>query len=111
MREGIHPDYKQTTIKCACGEIIETGSTREFGESSGKLYAGGGGGGGAVNGDPYNYCDGSNGSPGEGGGGKPSKTQSEADGKENTGGGGAGPKSGYKIGHGGSGIVIIRNSR
>ena len=28
MREGIHPDYKQTTIKCACGEVIETGSTK-----------------------------------------------------------------------------------
>jgi large subunit ribosomal protein L31 len=29
MREGIHPDYKQTTIKCACGEVIEIGSTKE----------------------------------------------------------------------------------
>lgn len=29
MKQGIHPDYKQTTIKCACGEIIETGSTKE----------------------------------------------------------------------------------
>ena len=29
MKEGIHPDYKQTTIKCACGEVIETGSTKE----------------------------------------------------------------------------------
>ncbi len=29
VREGIHPDYKQTTIKCACGEVIETGSTKE----------------------------------------------------------------------------------
>ena len=28
MKAGIHPDYKQTTIRCACGEIIETGSTR-----------------------------------------------------------------------------------
>lgn len=26
---GIHPDYKQTTIKCACGNVIETGSTKE----------------------------------------------------------------------------------
>ena len=24
-----HPDYKQTTITCACGEVIETGSTKE----------------------------------------------------------------------------------
>ena len=29
MKEGIHPDYKQTTITCACGEVIETGSTKE----------------------------------------------------------------------------------
>lgn len=29
MKEGIHPDYKQTQIRCACGAVIETGSTRE----------------------------------------------------------------------------------
>lgn len=29
MKEGIHPNYKQTTIKCACGEVIETGSTKK----------------------------------------------------------------------------------
>ena len=29
VREGIHPDYKQTVIKCACGNVIETGSTKE----------------------------------------------------------------------------------
>ena len=29
MKEGIHPDYKQTQIKCACGNVIETGSTKE----------------------------------------------------------------------------------
>ena len=29
MREGIHPDYKQTTITCVCGNIIETGSVKE----------------------------------------------------------------------------------
>ena len=29
MREGIHPEYKQTTIKCACGNVIGTGSTKE----------------------------------------------------------------------------------
>ena len=28
MREGIHPKYQQTTIKCACGNVIETGSTK-----------------------------------------------------------------------------------
>ena len=29
MKEGIHPKYEQTTIRCACGEIIETGSTNK----------------------------------------------------------------------------------
>ncbi len=29
MREGIHPDYQQTTIKCACGNVIATGSTKQ----------------------------------------------------------------------------------
>lgn len=29
MKEGIHPNYNATTIKCACGELIETGSTRQ----------------------------------------------------------------------------------
>lgn len=29
MKEGIHPEYKPTTITCACGEVIETSSTKE----------------------------------------------------------------------------------
>ena len=29
MKQGIHPNYKQTTIRCACGNVIETGSTKE----------------------------------------------------------------------------------
>ncbi len=29
MKEGIHPNYNQTQIKCACGAVYETGSTRE----------------------------------------------------------------------------------
>ena len=29
MKEGIHPNYVQTKIVCACGEVIETGSTKE----------------------------------------------------------------------------------
>ena len=28
MKEGIHPKYQQTTIRCACGAVIETGSTK-----------------------------------------------------------------------------------
>ena len=29
MKEGIHPDYKETTITCACGNVIKTRSTKE----------------------------------------------------------------------------------
>ncbi|MDR0804586.1 MAG: 50S ribosomal protein L31 [Oscillospiraceae bacterium] len=29
MRKDIHPKYTATTIKCACGNVIETSSTRE----------------------------------------------------------------------------------
>ncbi len=28
MREGIHPDYKASKVLCACGNVIETRSTR-----------------------------------------------------------------------------------
>lgn len=29
MKEGIHPNYNATTISCACGNVIETGSVAE----------------------------------------------------------------------------------
>ena len=29
MKEGIHPNYHQTQVRCACGEVIETGSTKD----------------------------------------------------------------------------------
>ena len=29
MKENIHPKYEQTTITCACGNVIETGSTKK----------------------------------------------------------------------------------
>jgi len=29
MKTGIHPDYDQTQIRCACGNVIEVGSTRK----------------------------------------------------------------------------------
>ena len=29
MKEGIHPNYKQTKIRCACGAVYETGSSKE----------------------------------------------------------------------------------
>ena len=66
-------------------------TTREFGESTGFLYAGGGGG---VDSDR-----------GSGGGGVGSKGGGGGSGAANTGGGGGD----YAVG--GSGIVVIRNSR
>ena len=29
MREGIHPNYEATTITCACGNVMETNSTKK----------------------------------------------------------------------------------
>ncbi len=29
MKDGIHPKYVDTTITCACGEVIHTRSTKE----------------------------------------------------------------------------------
>ncbi|MBF8983742.1 50S ribosomal protein L31 [Lutibacter sp. B2] len=29
MKQGIHPDYKVATVKCACGNEFETGSVKE----------------------------------------------------------------------------------
>lgn len=29
MKAGIHPEYNDTDIKCACGEIIKTRSTKQ----------------------------------------------------------------------------------
>jgi len=29
MKNDIHPDYKKTTASCACGSVIEVGSTKE----------------------------------------------------------------------------------
>lgn len=29
MKQGIHPDYKEATVKCACGETFTTGSVKE----------------------------------------------------------------------------------
>ena len=28
MRKGIHPEYKEATITCACGNVIKTNSTK-----------------------------------------------------------------------------------
>lgn len=29
VKEGIHPKYEPTTIRCACGAVIETRSTKK----------------------------------------------------------------------------------
>jgi len=29
MREGIHPEYSESKITCACGNVIETNSTKK----------------------------------------------------------------------------------
>ena len=29
MKDGIHPNYEQTTINCACGNAIPTASTKK----------------------------------------------------------------------------------
>ncbi|MCU0591139.1 MAG: 50S ribosomal protein L31 [Desulfobacterales bacterium] len=29
MKADIHPKYQETKIRCACGNVIETGSTRD----------------------------------------------------------------------------------
>ena len=80
-------------------------TTREFGEITGKLYAGGGGGGG-------NGSGGLASAGGDGGGGNGSGKGKGSDGLANTGGGGGGGSTDNKLpSSGGSGIVIIRNAR
>lgn len=29
MKQGIHPEYHETTITCACGSVIQTRSTKK----------------------------------------------------------------------------------
>ena len=29
MKKDLHPEYKRTTASCACGNVLEVGSTRE----------------------------------------------------------------------------------
>ena len=81
-------------------------TTREFGESTGDLYAGGGGAAylsGGTSGIVYAKA-------GEGGGGGISGLTA-LPGEPNTGGGGCGRSGSGAQGAGGSGIVIIRNAR
>jgi large subunit ribosomal protein L31 len=29
MKKGIHPEYKEATVTCACGNTFKTGSTKD----------------------------------------------------------------------------------
>lgn len=29
MKKDLHPEYNQTTITCACGNVLEVGSTKK----------------------------------------------------------------------------------
>ena len=29
MKQGIHPEYLSATVRCVCGEVIETASTKQ----------------------------------------------------------------------------------
>jgi large subunit ribosomal protein L31 len=29
VKKGIHPEYKETTVTCVCGNVIETRSTKK----------------------------------------------------------------------------------
>ena len=76
-------------------------TTREFGETSGTLYAGGGGGGTAGGATAAGA--------GGTGGGQGGNANNSGSGAANTGGGGGGSYYGGRPG--GTGIVVIRNSR
>ena len=89
-----------------CAGKGQGSTTREFGESTGTLYAGGGGGGG----DAYGGWVVTKGGAGGGGGGNVTNTKA-GDGVANTGGGGGNAPGLGKCGAGGSGIVVIRNHR
>ena len=40
MKSGIHPNYQPTTIRCACGAVIETGSTKKDSSKCHPFYTG-----------------------------------------------------------------------
>lgn len=80
-------------------------TTREFGEPTWKLYAGGGAGG-SIN-TSNRLASGGDGGGGDGG----NLSRTGAEGATNTGGGGGGAGNGVAAGAGGSGIAIIRNAR
>lgn len=91
-------------------------TTREFGEATGKLYAGGGGGGRYMAGNTPVISLGGSGGGGSGGwiNANGANKQEPAAGVANTGGGGGGGAGGGSVftgaGSGGSGIVCFRES-
>ena len=89
---------------CSYGGSGQGSTTREFGETTGELYAGGGGGGGGVSGA---------GGAGGGGAGGNWNNGVGSSGTANTGGGGGGAGSVNQYGgaSGGSGVVVIRDVR
>ena len=92
-------------------------TTREFGEASGKLYAGGGGGGRAMQSNTPVISAGGSGGGGAGGFQWLANKlyQAAGAGGANTGGGGGGSVGSYNVGmtggSGGSGIVCFREAR
>ena len=96
-------------------------TTREFGESTGTLYAGGGGGGAGceqTGRESSTYGSGGAGGGGAGGGSTGGSCASMStttlkgkNGSANTGGGGGGGAYNNSAGNGGSGIIVIRNAR
>lgn len=90
-------------------------TTKEFGEVTGKLYAGGGGGGRYIAGSTFVISPGGSGGGGSGACGHGSDGQAAAAGVANTGGGGGGAAASYNGvkgtgGSGGSGVVCFRES-
>ena len=102
---------KSNVSWCTAGSGQGT-TTREFGDATGDLYAGGGSGGQWMYLNWPNPIAGGAGGGGAGGG----KNSAAKSGTPNTGGGGGGGTPTYSTtgisnsgGNGGSGIVIIRN--
>lgn len=90
-------------------------TTKEFGETTEKLYAGAGGGGRYIAGSTFVISPGGSGGGGSGACGHGSDAQAAAAGVANTGGGGGGAAASYNGvkgagGSGGSGIVCFRDA-
>lgn len=99
------------------GGVGQGFTTREFGEATGKLYAGGGGGGRYMSAQTPVVSMGGSGGGGTGGwaGSTSNQLQAPSAGGANTGGGGGGAVANYsggtEGGSGGSGIVCFRGAQ